>query len=203
MPQLLPSEERQGLFAWMLLIVAAIIVYWIGFHWFFQAHGRLNDDIATQRDREGRFLELIAQRPALQAEIQALRQRQQSSDLFLAEDSFNLAAAGLTSRLRNIVSAVAVETGEDCGILSNTQQPSRDPERFESVTIKVRMKCEIEPLTDVFYRLESDSPLVLIDNVSIYRQRSRRARNQGLDVRFDMVAYMRTGSPEAVLAAAR
>ena len=201
MPQLLPAEERQGPFAWMLLIVVAILVYWVGFHWFFVAHARLNDEIANQRDREERFLALIAERPALQAEIQDLRQRQQASDLFLSDTSFNLAAAELTGRLRNIVSAVTADNPEDCGILSNTQQPSREPEQFESVTIKVRMKCEIESLTEVLYRLESDTPMVLIDNVSIYRQRSRRARNQGLDVRFDIVGYMRTGTtPEQTVA---
>ena len=59
------------------------------------------------------------------------------------------------------------------------------------------MRCEIDDLSKVFYNLEAETPYVFIDNVSIYRQISRRRRGSEtvqqriLDVRFDLSGYIR------------
>ena len=73
----------------------------------------------------------------------------------------------------------------------------RVQERFQRVTIKVRMRCELDDLSKVFYNLEGETPYVFVDNVSIYRQISRRRRGREtvqqriLDVRFDLSGYIR------------
>ncbi len=74
----------------------------------------------------------------------------------------------------------------------------RNPQRFEQVTNKVRLRCEIDDLAKVLYHLENGAPYVFVDKLSVYRQVTRRRRGREtierriLDVRFDLSGYLRS-----------
>ena len=195
MAQLLPDKEQQKPLAWLLLLVAVIVFYYVFIHWAVIRHLEINDQAQQRHDQEVRFRQLIAQRDQLQEQLREVRQSQSESDLFLAETNANLASSELTTRLKDIINNQGRE--ETCQVLSNQNMNNRDEERFERVTIKVRMRCEVEDLSEVLYELESGAPYLFVDNLTIFRQVTRRCvgrelvEEKMLDVRFDLSGYMR------------
>ncbi|MEM9183454.1 MAG: type II secretion system protein GspM [Pseudomonadota bacterium] len=195
MAQLLPDENRQKPLAWMLLVVALILIYWVGFRWYFDRQGELNTQIEQLQSSQARFQGLLDQGPALERELTEVRELQNEADFFLQQKNTSLGSAELTNRLKEMIRTHASE--KDCQVISNQNMRVRDKERFERVTNKVRLRCEVEDLSNIFYHLENGTPYVFLDNVSVYRQITRRrqgretVQQQILDVRFDLSGYLR------------
>ena len=193
--ELLPSKDKQRPLAFLLLAVALIAIYWIGFRWFFVAHASLTEREDTLRESETRFLEVIAERPSLESEIEQIQRQERNSEQFLTDENFSLGAATLIRHLKQTVSHHA--NSETCQVISNSNVQSREPERFERVTVKVRMRCGIEDTVRVLYELENqDAPTMFLDDVSLYRQQVRKRRGEPepapvLDVRFDLIAFLK------------
>ena len=201
MAQLLPDKEKQRPLAYMLLVITVFLAYWFGVHWFFQAHAELNERVDTLQQSEARFATLIALKPTIESALQGVRDGEQQNDYFLKQENVSLASSELTSMLKQTISLHA-DHSDQCQVSSNQNMRVRVEERFQRVTIKVRMRCEIGDLSKVFYNLEGETPYVFIDNVSIYRQVSRRRRGSEtvqqriLDVRFDLSGYIRMSGME-------
>ncbi len=198
MAQLLPDKEKQRPLAYMLLVVTAILVYWIGIHWFFQRHAELSEEMDQLRASEARFQGMIAQRERLEEELSRVRQFEADSDLFLKQASASLGSAELTNRLKEMIRLHASEGEQNCQVISNQLMRGRVQEPFERVTNKVRLRCELEDLSKVLYHLENGTPYVFVDELSIYRHVTRRRRGREtveqrtLDVRFDLSGYLKS-----------
>lgn len=193
--QVVPQENGR-LTAILILVIVLIAIYMIGFHWFFQRHAAYAGQIDDLRDQLARFEAVAAQRDALQGQLAAIRESREDEDLFLAEDNFNEAAAAMADRLGRMVETQA---DESCQIVSRQPVRPRVQERFQRVTVNVRMRCHGEDLLQILYRLESEVPMVLVDDVNVLRPRARRSsRNsdaevmQPLDVRFNMSGYLKS-----------
>ena len=129
MAQLLPDKEQQKPLAWLLLVVAAIVFYYVFVHWAVIRHLEINDQAQQRHDQEVRFRQLIAQRELLQEELREVRQSQSESDLFLTESNANLASSELTTRLKDIINNQG--RADTCQVLSNQNMNNREEERFE------------------------------------------------------------------------
>lgn len=192
--QVLPDERSGRLTAVLLLLIVLILVYMLGFHWFFQRHGDYAGQIGDLRMQLARFEAVAAQREPLQQQLASIRASREDEGLFLQEDNFNEAAAAMADRLGQLVEA---EAGENCQIVSRQPVRPRVEERFERVTVNVRMRCYAEDILQILYRLETEPPQVLIDELNVLRPRARRGRNnqpataQPLDIRFNMSGYLK------------
>lgn len=196
--KLLPEREHGRFLAVGLVLIAAALVYLAGFHWFVLRHVDLSRDITRLETQIARFKATAAQRPALEARLDELRRERLDSALFLSESNFNTAAASLTRYLRDIISTQADDT-ELCQIIATQNRPAREPERFEQVTVNVRMQCPLPDVVRMLYELENTVPLIFIDNMIINQRaapQTRGVRRLGvetygqLDVRFDMYGYI-------------
>ena len=194
--KLLPDREQSRPLAIGLLIVALIVVYFVGFHWFVMRQLELGDEIGQLRGQVARFKASVAQRDALEQRLQELRRSRMDSALFLPGGDFNVAAAGLIQSLREWVDAHAEDT-ELCQITNTAPRRAGEPERFESVRVNVRMQCPLQDVVRILYEMENSVPLVFVDNLMVnprlsLDQRGRRGRGPyGLvEVRFDMVGYL-------------
>jgi general secretion pathway protein M len=179
----------------LLLVIALILVYLLGFHWFILRHMDYSDEISDLALQLGRFQRVAAQRELVESQLQALQGRRSESNLFLEEGDFNEAAAGMSERLNQMVSAQAEGS---CQIVSRQPVRARVVERFEKVTVNVRMRCQVEDLMRVLYSLETGVPMIIAEELTIIKPRARRrVRNQvvsadeALDVRFNMSGYLR------------
>jgi general secretion pathway protein M len=178
-----------------LLAIAAILVYLLGFHWFVGEHLTYAEEVSGLREQLARFEATADQREPLQAQLATIRQNRRDADLFLEQGDFNEAAAAMSERLGQMVTAQA---DPNCQIVSRQPVRPRVQERYNRVTVNVRMRCRVEYLLDILYRLESEVPLMMIDDLNIIRPRARRRVGgrvvdvtEELDIRFNMLGYLR------------
>jgi general secretion pathway protein M len=190
-----PGSNR--LAAVLILVIVLLLVYLVGFHWFLLRHLEYGEEIAGLSEQLGRYQQVAEQRGHYESLLQELRERRSDEDLFLEGSDFNEAAAGLSERLSQMI---GIQAEDNCQIVSRQPVRPRVEERFERVTVNVRMRCGIDDLGKVLYALETGVPMVIMEEVTVIkpRSRSRRRRDQEpeagtlLDIRFNMSGYLRT-----------
>jgi len=195
---LVADRQSNRLTALLLLVIVLLLVYLLCFHWFILQHRQYSSEISDLSQQLGRFQRVAAQRSQYQEQLKLLQNRKSDENLFLEGGNFNEAAAGMSERLSQMISTQA---DESCQIVSRQPVKARVQERFEKVTVNVRMRCNIEDLKKVMYALETGVPMVIADEVTVIKPRSRRRvrRNQPtpapvkttLDIRFNMSGYLR------------
>ena len=194
---LVAEQGNNRLAAILILVILGILVYLLCFHWFILRHLEYNSEIADLAGQLGRFQRVAERRTDYETMLQALQERKADENLFLSGNDFNEAAAGMSERLSQMISVQADDT---CQIVSRQPVRPRAQERFEKVTVNVRMRCGIEDLKKVLHSLETGVPMIIADEVTVIKPRSRRRRagnqseDQGgglLDIRFNMSGYLR------------
>ncbi|MBT8061856.1 MAG: hypothetical protein HKO64_05100 [Xanthomonadales bacterium] len=191
--QLLPDQKNARSTAVMLLIISLLLVYLLLFHWFFLRHREYAVELDQLREQLGRFEAVAATRDTAEQQLQDIRNSREDANLFLAEADFNEAAAAMSDRLGQMIRTNA---DADCQIVSRQPVRPRVQERYERVTVNVRMRCQPSDLLNILYRLESEVPMLIVDSLNIIRPRSRRRVSadsvsaQALDIRFNMSGYL-------------
>lgn len=190
--QWLPQRENNRPLAIGLLVIAVGLVYMIGFHWYVLAQTRIGDELAQLEQQAARFKAAIDRRPELEARLGDLEEARLDSALFLGEDSLALAAASMTRTLRELVRSEAEHT-EFCRVTATENRAPDAEERFEQVTVNVRMTCPLDDLVKIIYALESNTPMIFVDSLIIQQRggQTRRGSNVegALEVRFDMYGF--------------
>ena len=199
--KLLPDAEQSRPLAIGLLIVAVILVYLAGFHWFVVRQLDLGAEIDRLEQQIARFKATVARREPVEQRLAELRREQMGSALFLAGDDPNIAAAELIRELRDWVQQHATDQ-ETCSIVSSQPRRATEPERFQQVSVSVRMSCPLDDFLRVLYDMENSVPLVFVDNLLMSQRytASQRSRVRGntygqLDIRFDMIGYINQPGP--------
>jgi len=193
--QVIPDQRNSKVTALMLLIIALLLVYLLFFHWFVLRHREYAEEIGDLREQLSRFQSVAAQRESLQVRLNQVRSSKGDANLFLEYPSFDEAAAAMSGNLGDMVRTLA---DDSCQIVSRQPVRPRVQERFEKVTVNVRMRCDAEDFLQVLYGMETGEPLMLVNDLNIIRPRTRsRSRNapaqvQGaLDIRFNVSGYLK------------
>jgi general secretion pathway protein M len=193
--QVLPDQRNSKTTALMLLAIALLLVYLLVFHWFVLRHLEYAEEIEDLRSQLARFQSVASQRESLQTQLSQIRSSQNDEGLFFEYPSFDEAAAALSG---NIGDMVRTQADDSCQIVSRQPVRPRVQERFEKVTVNVRMRCDAEDFLKVLYGMETGMPLMLVDDLNVIRPRtSRRSRNQqvqeqgALDIRFNVSGYLK------------
>ena len=193
--QVIPDQRNSKTTALLLLAIAVILVYLLFFHWFVLRHKDYASEINDLRDQLSRFETVALQREALQTRLSTIRNSQEDAGLFFDYPSFDEAAAAMSGSIGDMV---RMQADDSCQIVSRQPVRARVQERFEKITVNVRMRCNAEDFVKVLYGMETNIPLMLVDDLNIIRPRTRgRSRNsqaiaQGaLDIRFNVSGYLR------------
>ncbi len=194
---LVSTQENNRLTAVLLFAITIILLYLVCFHWFIMRHLDYGNEISELSTQLGRFQQVAAQKPEYESLLQSLDNRESNENLFLEGGDFNEAAAEMSERLSQMINTQAEDT---CQIVSRQPVRPRIQERFQKVTVNVRMRCGIEDLKKVLYMLETSVPMVLTEELTIIKPRARRRTNSPaaqtqttLDIRFNMSGYLSTG----------
>ena len=204
--QLLPNPEQGRFLALVLLLIAVLAAYYLGVHWWFTApHLEIAEQIAELKQQQRGFRETVARRPLLEKQLEQVDRYEQGNPAFLAEADFDAAAAGLIQRFKQVVASHVTDPAR-CQILTNSSSRNNQPERFERVTIKLRLRCDLEPFAGILYDLENDSPVLFVDDLQIFRQQGyiqpgRNKISTYLDIRLDLYGYIRQRADEQATAA--
>lgn len=192
MIQIIPDQRNSKATALMLLVIAVLLVYLLFFHWFVLRHKEYAEEIGDLREQLGRYQLVAGQREVLQERLGKIRSSQSDAGLFFVQPTFDEAAAAMNSSIGDLVRSQA---DDSCVIVSRQPIPPRVKERYQKVTVNVRMRCDAEDFLKVLYGMETGEPLMLVDDVNIIKPRARRVRNtaqQGeLDIRFNVSGYLR------------
>ena len=190
--QWLPNRENNRPLAIGLAVIAVGLIYLVFFHWYVSAQASITDELSQLEQQAARFKAAINRRPDLEARLGNLEEARLDSALFFGEDSLSLAAAQMTRTLRQTVREESNQS-QFCRVTATENRAPEEPERFEQVTVNVRMRCPLDDLTKVIYALESNTPMIFIDSLIIQQRggRTRRGSNVdgALEVRFDMFGY--------------
>jgi len=194
----LTEQGNNRLAAILLFVIVVILVYLLCFHWFIVRHRDYGAEISDLSGQLGRYQRVASEKTQYESLLQGLENRKSDESFFLEGGDFNEAAAEMSERLGQMISTQAEET---CQIVSRQPVRPRVKERFQKVTVNVRMRCGIEDLKKVLYSLETNVPMVIADEVTVIKPRARRrAKTQTgtarttLDIRFNMSGYLSTGS---------
>jgi len=193
---LVADQGNNRVTAILLFVIVLLLVYLLCFHWIILKHSDYSDEISDLSQQLGRFQRVAAQRSFFEEQLQSLQNRKSDENLFLEGSDFNEAAAGMSERLSQMISTQA---DDSCQIVSRQPVRPRVQERFEKVTVNVRMRCNIEDLKKILYSLETGVPMVIADDLTVIKPRTRRrSRNNQpvpvqntLDIRFNMSGYLR------------
>jgi general secretion pathway protein M len=192
------KQGNSKLTAILLLVIAVILVYLVFFHWFILSHISYGEEISELESQLDRYRQVAAQKEQVEELLEQLQDRRTESNLFLVEADFNEAAAAMSERLSQMLNSFA---DESCQIVSRQPVRAREVERFEKVTVNVRMRCDIDDLTQMLHGLETGAPMVFAEELTVVKPRARRRNNnqaadesQALDIRFNMTGYLKSGS---------
>ena len=192
MIQVIPDQRNSKATALMLLVIAVLLAYLLLFHWFVLRHKEYAEEIGDLRTQLGRFHTVAAQRESLQERLGLIRGSKGDADLFLVQASFDEAAAAMSGSIGDMV---RLKADDSCQIVSRQPVRPRVQERFQKVTVNVRMRCDAEDFVEVLYLMETTTPLMLVDDLNIIQPRARRTRGvqaQGaLDIRFNVSGYLK------------
>lgn len=198
--QLLPKAENGRFLALVLALIAFALVYLVGVHWWFtERHLEIAAEMSELRDQYARFKAKADQKPLIERQLADVRAYEAGNPAFLPEGDFDAAAAGLTQRLKQIVGSHSPDP-QRCQIIMNQYSRSTEPDPFERVVIKVRLRCDLEPFAGVLYDLESASPMLFVEELAIFRQQGYLVPGQNklsnyLDIRFDLFGFIRNPGP--------
>ncbi len=195
---LVAEQGNNRLAAILLLLIAVILVYMLCFHWFIVRHIEYGTEISDLSEQLGRYQRVAEQKSQYESLLEDLNSRRPDQSLFLGGEDFNEAAAEMSESLGQMINTQAEDT---CQIVSRQPVRPRVQERFQKVTVNVRMRCGIEDFRKIMYSLETSVPMVIADEITVIKPRARRRANRNeqnrqsaLDIRFNMSGYLGTGS---------
>ncbi len=201
MSALKPRQSR--IVAVIVLLLVALLAYFVLVHWWFVAPLRqIDDEMSRLRDTHSRYAAAIAEKPALEQRLTALGAGQAASDAFLAAADPNNAAADL---MQQVVDVVARSTrGGRCVVSQKMPLPAPAPlagEPYRKAAVSISLSCDIEPLAVVLHALEQGTPYLFVDDLSIYRNPVAAQRDQGvpLEVQFTLSGYVRPSAGVPVI----
>ncbi len=180
-----------------VLLLVLMTVYFLFFHWFFVAHAELNEEITSLNESRQQYINEAAKTPDLRKLLDDVKKAVGSNNEFLQADSKNLGNAEITSIFKNIVNQQTDETAK-CQIVSQSPTQDREPEQFEKIILRVRMRCQYEIFVKIVELIEENTPSLFVSdlrvesrNVNRYRKNAAQAAPENLEIRFDLYAYLK------------
>jgi general secretion pathway protein M len=135
---------------------------------------------------------ILAKKDAVIASMAKIKQQHDEQGYFNSQNTDALASA----EMQEFIKKTIVEAG---GQLSSTQAlPVSNKGKFSRITVRVRMTGNSEVLRAVLYKIETSTPLIIIDQIDIRPMRGKRNRtsrqiesSNELNVNFQAVSFMR------------
>jgi hypothetical protein len=131
-----------------------------------------------------RYRKALSQRPGLERALRDPQATKRVRDLFLVGDTPALAGARLQAQLRGLI--------EDAGGRLESSQILKQKDDAEGalrqLTLQVRMRCGAPAMLEVLHRLESQTPLLHVDTLSI--SASRAGNNTEFVLQFQITGFL-------------
>jgi len=135
---------------------------------------------------------ILAKKEAVIDSMAKIKQQHEKQGYFNSQTTDALASA----EMQEFIKKAIVDAG---GQLSSTQAlPVSNKDKFSRITVRVRMTGNSEVLRAVLYKIETSTPLIIIDQIDIRPMRGKRNRttrqiepSNELNINFQAVSFMR------------
>lgn len=152
----------------------------------------LNEKQAALLFKLQQYQRTLAKKEAVVATKESLQSQPDQQGYFNSQQTDALASA----EMQDFIKKAIVDAG---GQLSSTQAlPVSVKEDFSRITVRVRMTGNSEVLREVLYKIETSTPLIIIDQIDIRPMRGRMSMithkvesSNDLNVNFQAVSFMR------------
>jgi general secretion pathway protein M len=181
------DERQQRMLALAILILVAVVIISITVLPVWSANRNYNHRIATLEGRLEQLQRAAAIGANLEPRYQQLKQLLASDQHYLKSTSEALATAELQQLVKDIAQAKKVE------VLSMQNLPASKQDDDRRAALKVRTRGDLENIIQMFHALETGSPFLFLDKVSIRNVMSRRKTipdNLPLDADFEIFGYL-------------
>jgi general secretion pathway protein M len=183
------SLRQRRLLALAILVLALGAVFSVTVLPVLLANRHYQETIAGLESRLQQLQRAAAIGETLQPQYEQLKRWQTTDAQYLKSSSTALAAA----ELQRLVKRIVVE--KNAQVMSTQILTTRQEEGFDRVSLKVRLRGELENIVQAFYVIESAEPFIFLDNVSVRASRGRRVRGhtaplQTLDIDMELISYM-------------
>lgn len=198
-----PVSNRDRWLALGLLLGALLAAYVVFLHpWWTVPMQEADAQIESAQERELRLRMQVKQAPQVRQRLEQARAQLSRTPGFLSERSAELATASLVQRLETVV-AQASPGNRSCEISNRSPLQETSREKYQKVTVQVRLRCGTPELASVLHALEGGTPRLFVNNLNVLGQRvffaaGEGSQQGGLDVSFDLAGYL---EPSAVPAA--
>ena len=196
-------SNRDRWLALGLLLGALLAAYVVFVHpWWTVPMQEAGDQLETARERELRLRMQVKQAPQVRQRLEQARAQLSRTPGFLSERSAELATASLVQRLETVV-AQASPGNRSCEISNRSPLQETSREKYQKVTVQVRLRCGTPELASVLHALEGGTPRLFVNNLNVLGQRvffnpGEGSTQGGLDISFDLSGYLEpTGAPAA------
>ncbi|MFZ2726558.1 MAG: type II secretion system protein GspM [Methylococcaceae bacterium] len=152
----------------------------------------LHEEKGSLLFRLQQYERILAKKDAVLESMEQIKEQHAEQNYFNTQETDSLASAEMQAFIKQAI----VEAG---GVLSSTQAlPINNSGKFSRITISVRMTGNSEMLRAVLYKIETNTPFIIINQIDIRPMRGRinpttrkvEPSNQ-LNINFQAVSFMR------------
>ncbi len=162
------AVDGQRVAAVSLLLLVVILIAWLVISPLVSQTLALNDTKQSLIFRLHQYEKILAQKDAVMTSMATVKTQNDELDYFNNQSTDALASA----EMQNVIKQTIVEAG---GELSSTQAiPVSTKDGFSTITVRVRMTGNSEVLRAVLYKIETSTPLIVIDQIDIRPTRGLR-----------------------------
>lgn len=191
----LPEGIRGRLVALGLLLVPVILLMKFAFWPLLESYTSAADELEITREEITRYQRLLNQAPALQAAVSRIERTRPLAPYLLSGTNRALAAAGVQRNLQD-----AAKT-HNVTILSLRVQNPVDDGPLERILVEARLRADTKELRDFLYFVETTTPYLFVEELSIDVRPTRRRRavaNNPLEVRVTLYGLRAPDAPETL-----
>jgi general secretion pathway protein M len=186
-PALSPRWLAVGLLIAVVLVIILVVIVPV-----VNKEMELHDAKNNLVFRLQQYERILAKKDAVIASMDTIKQQHEEQGYFNSQNTDALASA----EMQEFIKKAIVDAG---GQLSSTQAlPVSNKGKFSRITVRVRMTGNSEVLRAVLYKIETSTPLIIIDQIDIRPMRGKRNRttrqiesSNELNVNFQAVSFMR------------
>lgn len=186
-PALSPRWLAVGLLIAVVLVIILVVIVPV-----VNKEMELHDAKNNLVFRLQQYERILAKKDAVIASMDTIKQQHEEQGYFNSQNTDALASA----EMQEFIKKAIVDAG---GQLSSTQAlPVSNKGKFSRITVRVRMTGNSEVLRAVLYKIETATPLIIIDQIDIRPMRGKRNRttrqiesSNELNVNFQAVSFMR------------
>lgn len=191
-----PTGLRGKLLALGLLAAVGLAGYSLAIEPLYLEYVQLQQSIDQSQRLLAKYRKLEAARAGLEADIAEAKTRDARDGDYLSAASETLAGAEIQSRLKTLFESIGAEQRSVQTLASETA------DGLVRITVRTQFTAETGALYQLLHQLETEAPLLFVDNLDIRRKQNRRRRRRDdqqaqpdaagpLDVRMDLYGYLR------------